>query len=112
MYTKGKTDRVTWQVTDTILGRSQAKLMSYVSYLEIHAPQQQPPVSQNSLQSTDYVHSLEMMWCRLQSKKTAQSTDSPQANPRFDQKFNQSKVNQTAFLKLHLKTAPTIDQLN
>ena len=63
MYTKEKADRVTWQVTDTtgvlILGKSQAKCMNYISYPEIHAPQEQPPVSQNSLKSTDYIHSLE-----------------------------------------------------
>ena len=45
MHTQEKTDRVTWQVTDTmgipILGRTQAKLMNYINYLEIHAPQQQ-----------------------------------------------------------------------
>ena len=37
MYTSEKTDRVIWQVTDTagvpILGRTQAKLMKYISYL-------------------------------------------------------------------------------
>ena len=45
MYMSEKTDRVIWQVTDTtgvpILGRVQAKLMNYISYLEIHAPQEQ-----------------------------------------------------------------------
>ena len=57
MYTSEKTDRVIWQVTDTtgvpMLGRVQAKLMNYISYLEIHAPQEQSPVSQDSLKSTD-----------------------------------------------------------
>ena len=59
-----KTDRFIWQVTDTtrvpILGRIQAKLMSYISYPEIHAPQEQEqsPVSQDSLKPADYVHSL------------------------------------------------------
>ena len=42
MYTSEKTDRVIWQVTDMmgvpILDRTQAKLMNYISYLEIHAP--------------------------------------------------------------------------
>ena len=56
MHTKEKTDRVTWQVTDTmgvpILGRSRAKHMNYINYPEIHAPQKQPPVSQSSLKST------------------------------------------------------------
>ena len=75
-----KTDRVIWQVTNTtgvpILGRVQAKLMNYISYPEIHAPkgQEHPPVSANSLKSTDYVHSLETMDSSLQSKKTAQSS--------------------------------------
>ena len=44
MYTSEKTDRVIWQVTDTtgvtILGRAQTKLMNYISYPEIHAPQE------------------------------------------------------------------------
>ena len=65
-----KTDRVTWQVTSTtgvpILGRAQAKHMNYVSYPEIHAP-----VLQNSLQSTDCIHSLKTTQYSLQSKKTA-----------------------------------------
>ena len=43
MYTSEKTDRVTWQVTNTtgvpILGKVQAKLMNYISYPEIHAPE-------------------------------------------------------------------------
>ena len=45
MHTNEKADRVIWQVTDTtgipILSRTQAKLVNYISYLEIHAPQQQ-----------------------------------------------------------------------
>ena len=52
MYMSEKTDRVVWQVTDTTaLGRVQAKLMKYISYLEIHATkeQEQSPVSQDSL---------------------------------------------------------------
>ena len=82
MYTSEKTDRVIWQVTKTIgvpiLGRTQAKLMNYISYPEIHAPkdQQQSPVSMNSLKSTDYIYSLETMDSSLQSGKTVQSTDS------------------------------------
>ena len=66
MHTKEKTDRVTWQVTDTtgvpILGRTQVKLMNYISYPEIHAPQQQQSsVSQDSTKSTDHVHTLVTM---------------------------------------------------
>ena len=42
MYTSEKTDRVIWQVTNTtevpILGRTQAKLMNYISYPEIMHP--------------------------------------------------------------------------
>ena len=58
MHTNEKADRVIWQVTDTtrvpILGRTQMKLMNYVSYPEIHAPQQQQSsVSQDSIKSTD-----------------------------------------------------------
>ena len=74
MYTSEKTDRVIWQVTDTtgvpILGRAQAKLMNYISYLKIHPPQEQPPVSQDSLKSTDYIHSLKTTNHSLQSTKT------------------------------------------
>ena len=48
------------RLTDTtrvpILGRVQAKLMNYISYPEIHAPQgqEQSPVSKDSLKSADY----------------------------------------------------------
>ena len=59
MYMSEKTDRVIWQVTATtgvpILGRIQAKLMNYISYPEIHAPQEQ----KNSLQSHKTVSSLQ-----------------------------------------------------
>ena len=75
-------DRVIWQVTDTtgvpILGRAQAKHMNYISYPEIHAPQ-------NSLKSTDYIHSLETTQCSLQSAKTAQPMDSLQSTSSHDQ---------------------------
>ena len=80
MYMNEKTDRVIWQVTNTmgvpILGRTQATLMNYISYPEIHAPpgQEQSPVSTDSLKSTDYIYSLETMNSSLQSTKTAQST--------------------------------------
>ena len=88
MHTKEKTDRVTWQVIDTtgvpILGRSQAKHMNYINYLEIHAPQQQPPVSQSSLKSTSYIHSLGTVQHSLQS------------DPKSDWKLDQSKFDQTA----------------
>ena len=76
MYTSEKTDRVIWQVTNTtgvpVLGSVQAKLMNYISYPVIHVPkgQEHPPVSVNSLKSTDYIHSLETMDSSLQSKKT------------------------------------------
>ena len=86
-----KTDRVIWQVTDTtgipILGRTQAKLMNYISYTEIHAPpgQEQSPVSTDSLKSTDYVYSLETMNSSLQSIKTAQCMDSLKTTPTTDQ---------------------------
>ena len=82
-----KTDRVIWQITDTtgvpILSRTQAKLMNYISYPEIHAPlgQGQSPVSTDSLKSTDYVHSLETTSNSLQSTKTAQSMDSLKTAP-------------------------------
>ena len=80
MYTSEKTDRVIWQVTNTtgvpILGRTQAKIMNYISYPEMHALQEQSSVSQNSLKSTDYVHSLETRSHSLQSTQTTQSTES------------------------------------
>ena len=89
MYTSEKTDRVVWQVTDItgvpILGKVQAKLMNYISYPEIHAPQEQSPVSQDSLNSTDYVHSLKTTNHSLQSTKMAQSTDSLKTTPETNQ---------------------------
>ena len=61
--------------------------MSYISYLEIHAPEQQEqsPVSQDSLKSADYIHSLKTTNHSLQSTKTAQSTDSLETTPRTNQ---------------------------
>ena len=91
IYTSEKTDRVIWQVTNTtgvpILGRTQAKLMNYISYPEVHAPtsQEQSPVSVDSLKSTDYVYSLETTNSSLQSEKTAQSMDSLKTTPTTDQ---------------------------
>ena len=89
MYTSEKTDRVIWQVTKTmgvpILGRTQAKLMNYISYPEVHAPkdQEQSPVSADSLKSTDYVYSLETTNNSLQSEKTALSMDSLRTMPQL-----------------------------
>ena len=91
IYTTEKTDRVIWQVTNTtgvpILGRTQAKLMNYISYPEIHAPtsQEQSPVSADSLKATDYVYSLETTNISLQPKKTVQSMDSLKTTPTTDQ---------------------------
>ena len=66
-----------------VLGRTQAKLMDYISHPEIHAPQQQQSsVSQDSIKSTDHVHSLVTM------------QHSQQSNPKFDWKFDQSKFDQ------------------
>ena len=90
MYTNENTDRVIWQVTNTtgvpILGRTQAKLMNYISYPEVHAPkdQEQSPVSADSLKSTDYIYSLETVDSRLQSGMTAQSMDSLRTTPKTD----------------------------
>ena len=86
-----KTDRVTCKVTDTtgvpVLGRAQPKIMNYISYPEIHTPQEQEqsPVSQDSLKSANYIHSLETTQFSLQSKKTAQSMDSLQSTPSLNQ---------------------------
>ena len=66
-----------------ILGRTQAKLMNYISYPEIQAPkdQEQSPISANSIKSTDYVCSLETTDSSLQYGKTLQSTDSLNTTP-------------------------------
>ena len=86
-----KTDRVIWQVTDTtgvpILGRTQAKLMNYISYPEIHTPlgQGQSSVSADSLKSTDYVYSLETTNSSPWSSKTVQSMGSLKTTPTTDQ---------------------------
>ena len=96
-----KTDRVTWQVMNTtgvpILGRVQAKLMNYISYPEIHAPESQEhqPVSADSLKSTDYIYSLESMGDSLQSKKTAQSMDSLKTTLATDQAAQEEHRNAT-----------------
>ena len=78
-----------WQVTDTtgvpILGRAEAKLMNYISYPKIHPPQEQSPVSQDSLKSTDYIPSLKTTNHSLQSTKTTQSIDSLKTTPKTNQ---------------------------
>ena len=93
MHTNEKADRVIWQFTDTmavpILSRTQEKLMNCISYPEIHAPQQQQSsVSQDSIKSTDHVHSLVTMQHSRQSN--------PKFDWKFDQKFDWSKFDQTA----------------
>ena len=84
-----KTDRVIWQVTDTtrvpVLGRAQVKHMNYISYSGIHAPQ-------NSLKSTDYIHSLETTQCSLQSAKAAQPMDSLQSTSSHDQTAQEEHI--------------------
>ena len=57
--------------------------MNYISYPEIHAPlgQGQPPVSMDSLKSTDYIHSLDTTNNSLHSTKTAQSMNSLKTTP-------------------------------
>ena len=89
MYTSEKTDRVIWQFTDTtgvsILGRTQAKLMNYISYPKIHPPQGQSQVSQDSPKSADYVHSPKTTSHSLQSTKTVQSMDSLKTASRTNQ---------------------------
>ena len=88
MHTNEKTDRVIWQVTDTtgvpILGRTQAKLMNYISYPEIHAQQQQQSsVPRDSIKSTDPKFN--------RSKFAIKST-----GPKFNRKLVWSKFDQTA----------------
>ena len=70
-----------------ILGRTQAKHMSYISYPEVQAPksQEQSPVSAGNLKSRDYVYSLETTNSSLQCEKTAQSTDSLKTIPTTNQ---------------------------
>ena len=70
-----------------ILGRTQAKLIKDISYPEVHTPtsQEQSPVSADSLESTDYVYSLETTNSSLWSEKTAQSMDSLKTTPTTDQ---------------------------
>ena len=56
MYMSEKTGRVFWQVTDTtgapILGRTQAKLMNYISYPKMHPPHGQSHKIVSSQQTT------------------------------------------------------------
>ena len=91
MYRSEKTDRVIWQVTNTtgvpILGRTQAKLMNYISYPEVCASkdQEQAPVSVDSLKSTDYIYSLETTDSSLQSGKAVPIMDSLKTTPTTDQ---------------------------
>ena len=61
--------------------------MNYISYPEIHAPQEQEqsPVSQNSLKSADYIHSLKTTNHSLQFTKSTQYTDSLETTPKTDQ---------------------------
>ena len=59
--------------------------MNFINYPEVRAPQEQSPVSQNSLKSTDYMHSLETTSHSLQSTKTVQSKDSLKTTPVLDQ---------------------------
>ena len=111
--------------------------MNYISYPEIHAPQQQQSsVSQDSIKSTDHVDSVVTMqhsrqtnpkfdwkfdWSKFDRKFdwpkfnqtvwTAQSMDSLQTKPKFDQKFNQLKFNQTA-QEEHRVSSPRYPQSN
>ena len=61
--------------------------MKYISYPEINAPQEkeQSPVSQDSLKSADYVHSLKTTHHSLQSTKTVQSMDNLKTAPKTEQ---------------------------
>ena len=65
--------------------QSPSKAHELKSYLKIHPPQEQSPVSQDSLKSTDYVHSLKTTNHSLQPTRTAQSTDSLKTTPKTDQ---------------------------
>ena len=80
-----------------MLGRTQAKLMNYISYPEVHTPksQEQSPVSANSLKSTDYIYSLGTTNSSLQYEKTVQSTDSLKTMPTTDQTAQEEHGNAT-----------------
>ena len=119
-----KTDRVIWQVTDTagvpILGRVQANLMKYISYLEIHAPREheQSPVSQDSLKSADYVHSLKTtnhslqrlhsLWTvsRLHPKPTRPPRKSTELQPRPNQAQHTNLSLHKSSITINGKTHP------
>ena len=66
--------------------------MNYISYLEIHAPQQQQPsVSRDSIKSTDPKFDWKFDQSKFgQTVQTTQSMDSLQTKPKLDQKFNQT----------------------
>ena len=68
-----------------ILGRTQAKLINYISYPKIHPFHGQSPVPKDSLKSTDYIHSLETANHSLQYTKTVQSMDSLKTVPKANQ---------------------------
>ena len=106
MHTNKKADRDITGVP--VLGRTQAtqaKPMNYISYPEIHAPQQQQSsVSQDSIKSTD--PKFDQRFDRLkfiQTVWTAQSMDSLQTKPKFDQKFDQKSTGQN-LTRLHRKS--------
>ena len=86
-----KTDRVIWQVTShqhhwsPNIRQNSGKDNELYQLPEIHTPQEQSPVLQDSLKSTDYIHSLETLQHSLQFKKTAQSMDSLQSTPSHSQ---------------------------
>ena len=77
--------------------------MNYISYLEIHAPQQQQSsVSQDSIKSTVPKFDWKFDWLNLtdqsklcQTVQTTQSMNSLQTETKFHQKLDKSKVNQT-----------------
>ena len=96
MYTSEKTDRVIWQVTNTMgvpnLGRTKAKLMNHISYPEIHAPmdQEQSPVSVDSLKSTDYIYSQETTNNSLQSGRLCSLWTVSRLHPQPTKLFKKS----------------------
>ena len=63
----------------------QSPSKAYEPHLEIHTPQEQSPVSQDSLKSADYVHSLKTTNHSLQYTKTVQSKDSLKTTPAPNQ---------------------------
>ena len=104
MHTNKKADRDITGVP--VLGRTQAtqaKLMNYISYPEIHAPQQQQSsVSQDSIKSTD--PKFDRRFDRLKFIQTVWTTQSMDSlNPNSTGNLTQNSTGQNS-TRLHRKS--------